>query len=118
TTHYRYRTGYTMNMAILGMRRSSRVDTEQEFWCTRALEDAGFKVWLSPDRYRTGSAELDKIVSTQYRELDCLPLRSRIASVTTGDGPEARTVVTTEVTALREESAPAGTFELPSGFTA
>jgi hypothetical protein len=119
TTHYRYRTGYTMSMAILGMKRGSRVDTEQEFWCTSALDDAAFKVWLSPDRLRTGNEELDKIIRLQYQDLDCLPLRSRTTSVTKGDNqPEARTVATTEVTALREESAPAGTFDLPSGFTA
>jgi hypothetical protein len=119
TTHYRFRTGYTMAMGVMGFKRSSRVDTEQELWCAGELQDAGFKVWLSPDRFRTGNEELDKVIRLQYQDLDCLPLRSRQTSVTKGDDqPETRTVMTTEVTTLREESAPAGTFDLPSDFTA
>lgn len=119
TTHYRYRTGYTLSMGVIGFKRSNRIENEQELWCTAQLRDAGFKVWLSPDRYRTGNEELDKIIRLQYQELDCLPLRSRTTSVTKGDNqPDSRTVTTTEVTVLREENAPAGTFDLPSGFTA
>jgi hypothetical protein len=119
TTHYRYRTGYTMTMGVMGFKRSNRIDTEQELWCAAGLQDAGFKVWLRPDRYRTGNEELDNIIRLQYQDLDCLPLRSRMTSVTKGDNqPESRTVTSTEVTVLREESAPAGTFDLPAGFTA
>jgi hypothetical protein len=119
TTHYRYRTGYTMTMGVMGFKRSNRIDSEQDLWCAAGLQDAGFKVWLRPDRYRTGNEELDNIIRLQYQDLDCLPLRSRMTSVTKGDNqPESRTVTTTEVTVLREESAPAGTFDLPAGFTA
>lgn len=119
TTHYRYRTGYTMNMGVMGFKRSNRTDTELELWCARGLQDAGFKAWLRPDRYRTGNEELDRIIRLQYQDLDCLPLRSRMTSVMKGDNqPESRTVATTEVTVLREETAPAGTFDLPSGYTA
>lgn len=119
TTHYRYRNGYTLSMGVMGFKRSNRIDTEQELWCTNAFDDSGFKVWLSPDRYRTGSAELDELVRSQYQQLDCLPLRSRITTVSKAEGaPDSRTVATTEVTTLREETAPAGTFDLPADFTA
>jgi hypothetical protein len=119
TTHYRYRTGYTMSMAVMGFKRSTRTDTEQEFWCTDEIAAEGFKVWLSPDRYRTGNAQLDEGMRLQFQQLDCLPLRSRVASVMKPErGDETRSMTTTEVTALREEDAPAGSFELPSDFTA
>lgn len=121
TTRYEYRTGYTMSMSMLGIRRETRAETQQEIWCADADTDlaGGFRVWLSPDRFRTGNAEIDELIKAQYQDLSCLPLRSRATTAMTGDGPDTTSVTVTEVVALREEpSVPAGTFELPSGYTA
>jgi len=122
TTRYEYRTGYTMSMGVLGFKRSMRNENQQEIWCTDDFDaDAeGFRVWLSPDRLRTGNPELDELIESQYQGLDCLPLRMRTTSTTTGErGREQTTSSTMEVTVLREESSiGASAFELPAGFAA
>jgi hypothetical protein len=119
TTHHHYDTGYTMSMSVLGMRNEMRTDTQYHFWCTPGFEGAGFDVWLRPDRFRTGHEELDQLIAQEFVSLDCLPLRTRaIETRTGGRGRATTTNTTTEVTVLREEQAPAGTFELPAGYEA
>lgn len=119
TTRYEYQSGYTMSVGVLGFKREMRNDMRQEFWCTDELDAEGFRVWLSPDRFRTGNAEIDELIETQYQDLDCLPLRSRTTTTTSGQGPEATTETTSEVTVLRQDEAvDASTFEVPEGYTA
>jgi hypothetical protein len=119
TTRYHYKTGYTMNMTVMGFKRSNRTDNEQEFWCTDEFDADGFSVWLRPDRMRTGNTEMDELIKQQYQNVDCLPLRSRTTATMTGErGRDTTTVTTMEVTMIREESSiPSATFELPSGYT-
>src|SRR5690606_27000876 len=94
----------------------------EELWCTDEVDADGFRVWLSPDRLRTGNAELDEMIRSQYRELDCVPLRSRVTTKSSSGGrrgEESESVSVTDVLVLREEaSVPSGTFDLPSGYTA
>lgn len=117
TTHYRFKTGYTMRMAMLGMRRQSRIDTDQEIWCTTAIDRRGFDLWLRPDRFRTGNADIDRLIEQQYGDVDCLPLRTRmVTTATDADGRSETTTTVTEVTVLREDTPPSGTFDLPAGY--
>lgn len=118
TTRLEFLTGYTLNMGMLGMRRSTRTETRQELWCSDAIDADGLGVWASPDRLRTGNAELDALIKAQYQDLDCVPLRSRVTTTTSNGGRrEAESVSETEFVTLREEaSVPAGTFDLPAGY--
>lgn len=117
TTYYQYNTGYTMNMSVLGIRRETRSQTEQHFWCASGLDADGFGVWLRPDRFRTGNEELDTLISQEYGAIDCLPLRTRTVMTTTdGRGRDATSTTSMEVTVLREETMSAGTFELPADY--
>ena len=118
TTRYEFHTGYTMTIRMLGFGRSQRSDSAVEVWCTEAIDAEGFRVWLRPDRFRTGNEEFDNMIQAQYQGIDCLPLRS--VSTTESNGRGGGTVVsTTEVTVLREEgSLDAALFELPSGYEA
>jgi hypothetical protein len=118
TTRYKYRTGYTMSVKVLGMGRATTISNENEFWCTNDIDADGFSAWLRPDRFRTGNADIDNMIRQQYATVDCLPLRTRMVSTSSGErGGANTTTAVTEVTALREESIPAATFALPAGFT-
>jgi hypothetical protein len=118
TTRYKYRTAYTMSVKVLGMGRANTLSTENEFWCTNDIDADGFSAWLRPDRFRTGNADIDNLIQQQYAEVDCLPLRSHVVSTSAGERGRANTTtVMTEVTVLREESIPAATFEVPTGYT-
>jgi hypothetical protein len=43
TTHYRYRTAYTMDMKIMGMKRSQSFETVQDIWSTEELADPALR---------------------------------------------------------------------------
>src|SRR5690606_28487009 len=96
TTHMQYRSGYTMRMRVFGMGQETRTDVEQEIWCTDAIDAAGFDVWLRPDRFRTGNADIDRLIEQQYADVDCLPLRNRM--VTTSSGGRGRSSTVTSLT--------------------
>lgn len=118
TTHYRYKSGYTMNMKIMGMNRGQRVDMEGEIWTTDALDASGFLVWLRPDRnLKTGFDELDEMINAQTSSISGFPLKSVVESTMTGEKGKSRTTIsTTEVTTLREESTGDVSFSVPSGY--
>jgi hypothetical protein len=117
TTRHHHRTGYTMRIAVLGIGQREHTDVENEFWCTDAIRDEGFEVWLRPDRFRTGNEGFDRMIAQEYEVVDCLPLRHRMVTKVTGQrGREMTTTTLTEVLAVRETTAPTGTFELPTGF--
>jgi hypothetical protein len=117
TMRYKFRTGYTMTFKVLGIGRDNQISNENEFWCTDDLDDAGFSAWLRPDRFRTGNAEMDNMIRQTYSEVNCLPLRSRVVSTTTGERGRTQTSTTlSEVTLLREESILGSTFEVPAGY--
>lgn len=117
TTHYKFRTGYTMTFKVLGMGRSNRITSENELWCTEALDDVGFRSWFKPDRMRTGNAEIDEMIEKTYADIDCLPLRSRVVQTSSeGRGRSETSTVVTEMSSIEERSVPASTFELPAGY--
>ncbi|HMB72242.1 MAG TPA: hypothetical protein VKQ06_01625 [Gammaproteobacteria bacterium] len=115
TTHYAWATAYTMTMRVAGFGRSMRTESTTEVWCTDELSAAGFRVWLRPDRMRTGNAELDELMAAPEELTDCMPLRAVTTSSTQGQGESSSETV---VTLLREEPGfEAGLFELPAGYT-
>jgi hypothetical protein len=119
TTHYRWQSGYTMRMKIMGMKQENRVEMIQDVWSTDDLEARGFGVWLRPDRaLRTGNEEFDKLISSQVGMVRGFPLKTVNVSTTTGKkGKTMQTTSTTEVTILREESIPASTFKWPDHYS-
>jgi len=118
TTHYRYDTGYTMNMSIMGMNRQNRTEMIQDMWCTDDLAAKGFYVWLRPDKFRTGNEEFDKLIKNEMGKVKGFPLKTTTATKMTGKkGKEMTMVSTMEVTALREEAVPSSIYVIPEDFT-
>jgi hypothetical protein len=119
TTHYRWKTGYTMRMKMMGFKQESRTDTIQDIWSTDSLDARGFGVWLRPDRaMRTGNEEFDKLISSQATTVRGFPLKTvNVSTVTSKKGKSTQMTSTTEVTVLREESVPGSTFTWPDNYT-
>jgi hypothetical protein len=119
TRHYKYRTSYTMSMRVLGMGNSSDVVTEQEFWTTTKLGDAGLGVWLRSEPPRTGNAELDKLLTAERYKMQGFPLKTVTVTSST-DKKRGRTNTTRssmEVTQLdASASVTAPSFEIPAGY--
>lgn len=120
TMRYKFHTGYTMSVSVFGINRESRTTTDTEFWCTDEIDMAGFRAWLRPDRFRTGNEEIDEMISQQYGQIDCLPLRTNTTTMMSsggGGGSDSSSTSSTEVTELREEEIASSTFELPTDYT-
>ncbi len=116
TTRYHYQTGYTMSISVMGFKRESRIETDNQAWCSDDFDAGGLRVWLRPDRFRTGNDEFDQLIRQQYETMDCLPLRNEIVTTTSGSGDTTVTTTKTEVVEIREESVAASVFELPVGY--
>ena len=119
TTHYRFKSGYTMSIKMMGMKQESTVESVQDIWATDDFDARGFGVWLRPDRnMKTGNEEFDKLINTELGKLNGFPLKTVVVSTTTNKkGKSQQQTYTNEVTVLREESIPSSKFEWPSDYT-
>jgi hypothetical protein len=119
TTHTKYRTAYSMKIKVFGMGNESDIVSEQEFWTTNRLADAGLGVWLSANPPRTGNEQLDKLIDSEMGKVDGFVLRSETVTTTTGK-KKGKTNVTRssmKVTSLdANASVPDARFEIPAGY--
>jgi hypothetical protein len=118
TTHYRFRTSYDSVIKIMGMGQSAHNETTTDTWTTKGLSDAGFGAWLRREPPRTGIADLDQMIAGEVgKGIQGVPLK--IASTTKATdqrGRETVTSTTMQVTAMKQEPVPAGTFVMPKGY--
>jgi hypothetical protein len=118
TTHYRYRTAYTMEMKVMGIKRGNRFETVQDTWSTTAINDDGFFVWLRNAPKNTGFEAFDKIAEAEFSKIKGFPLKS-VSTTVTSEGKKGKTSTstsTTEVTLLDKTSVAGSTFELDPSF--
>lgn len=117
TQHVRWKSGYTMEMKILGMKRGQRVEMVQDSWVTSGLTDPGFAVWLRKDRFKTGNEGFDQLMAQEMGKVEGFPLRSVVqTTMRNKKGKERTTTTTTVVEVLRQESVEDGLFEIPEGY--
>jgi len=118
--HLRYRTTYTLNIKVLGMKRSTATETLQDLWVTDSLGDAALGAWLRDDPPTTGNEELDRLIRAEFEKAQGYPLKSETVTKNRdekGKVTTSRTVM--EVTEL-DRNAPAPSAEsckVPAGYT-
>lgn len=119
TTRYRYETGYTMSLSMMGIEQRSRNDSVIEIWSTDELKAPGFGVWLEPGRQiRTGNDALDEMVGQQLGRVQGFPLKMVTETTLTGKkGRTQKATATMEVTDLREETVADDRFAWPDHYT-
>jgi len=94
TTHYRWKSGYTMRMKMMGFKQETRVDMLQDVWSTDGLDARGFGVWMRPDRaLKTGNEEFDKLISSQATTVRGFPLKMVKRKVNLPGSPLMRTTM-------------------------
>lgn len=118
TTHYRYRTTYTMSMSFMGMKNETKSEQLQDVWSTTELKQSGFGIWLRREPPKTGDEQLDRLIAKEMDKIHGVPLKSVTVTTTTDTKKnETRTTtMTTEVTKLDTMSVPSSTFEIPAGY--
>ena len=119
TTHYRFRTRYDSEIRVMGMGQASANETVTDTWTTTALGDPGFGAWLRRDPPKTGIEDVDAMIAAEMvQRMEGVPLK--MVSVTTSTdkkrGQTQTSTVTMEVTSLREQAIPGGTFTLPADY--
>ena len=117
TTHYTYRTSYSVETKILGMRHKSDMVNTENIWATDAMSEAALGVWLRKTPPKTGDEQLDKLVAAEVGKIKGFPLKQvTVATTTDSKGKTATNTTTMEVTALEKQAMPDGTFVLPAGY--
>lgn len=118
TTHYRFRTSYTMEMSFMGIQRATSTVTEEDIWSCPDLKDAGLNAWTSQQGSKTGNEQLDKLVKAEMEKVEGFPLKRVVATTTKESNGEPQVMkITTEVTAMKKASPAASLFEIPAGYT-
>jgi hypothetical protein len=118
TTHYKYRTSYTMSMSVLGMKSQTKTVQEDDTWSTTALPEGALGVWLRSEPPSFGNEELDTLVKVEMGKVHGIPLK-KVTVTTSADskGKKSEPSTTTmEVTKLESMDVPAETFVIPADY--
>ena len=117
TTHYKFRTSYTMEVSFMGMTQANATVNEQELWTTTALKDAAFNFAALQRDMKTGNDDLDKLIAAQMNKAEGFPLKSVMRnSAKDARGKDQSTTVTTEVLTVKQTSIAADQFVVPAGY--
>lgn len=115
TRHTRYESSYTMAMNIMGMRKKTVVETEEDIWTATALNDAGLEVWQRAMTFKTGDKTLDAVIAGHKDKIKGLPLKYITVNKTTDDSGRTQSTRTEMVvTELKKMGVAPRLFEIPA----
>ncbi len=118
TTHYKYRTSYTVSLSVMGMKSESKTVQEDDTWSTTALSQGALGVWLRSEPPSFGDEQLDALVKAEMGKVHGIPLK-KITVTTSTDTKRKKSETSTttmEVTKLQPTAVPAGTFVIPAEY--
>jgi len=117
--HYKFRTSYSMDMNMVFMKTSSKIETVQEIWSATKIEDAGSSFWKNKNSFSTGDENFDKLIKGEMEKIKGLPLKQITMTKTTDqNGSATETKIIMEVTSLKEQKVADSVFAIPSDYTA
>jgi hypothetical protein len=116
-TSHKYRASYHMEMKVIGFKKAYSVVSEDQVWTTTALDAPGFGAWLRKAPPKTGDADLDKLIATQAKHIEGVPLRTvSHSTMTDSKGKTETSNMTMEVTKIEETPVDAAMFTIPDGY--
>jgi hypothetical protein len=117
TRHYKFRTTYSAETQVLGMKNVSAVVLEDEIWAAPDLNEAGLGAWAKKQIVQTGDKDLDTFIKQQMDKIEGLQLK-RITVNTSQDAQGGTRVskATMEITELSEAAVPPDKFEIPADY--
>jgi hypothetical protein len=117
TTHYRFRTSYSMEMKIMGMKRGHDQVSVQDMWVTSELDLPGLGLWLRKDPPKMANSDLQKLVQAEMSKAKGWPLKTVDETTTVNQkGGESTVRTITEVYELKETDIDEGMFSIPDGY--
>lgn len=121
TTKKTWRTAYTMDMKVMFMKQSHRMDTTTEAWLTHRPAHAALSMWFTVRPPTTGDPDLDRVLTQSMERIDGMPLKVVQRSTMTDNKKKGRagktTTTTMEITALREQAVDAALFVMPDDYS-
>jgi hypothetical protein len=122
TRHLRFRTAYSTQVKVLGMKQASQTESTQDLWVTGELTDLGLGVWLRAEPPRTGNENLDRLIASGLGTIQGFPLKAVTVSKSTGGRKGQRETVVRSETVVTELDirAPAvdpARYQIPQGYT-
>lgn len=119
TTHYQYRTSYTLSVGAMGVNRSDDYVILSDFWTTDQLKGAGWEMWLHKVPKKTGVEAIDTLMEGELGKMTGFVLRSLQKTTSKGAKKGKRSMSTTSeinVTFLEEQRVSKETFVLDPAF--
>ena len=118
TTHYRFRTSYSMRMKVMGMKRASDIVTISDTWSTDEIKDKAMGVWLRREPPDLGDTGLDKLIAAEMSKIRGFPLKTIEEQTSTNKkGKESVTQTITEVTLVERIAVEPTTWVIPAHYT-
>ncbi len=75
------------------------------------------QIWTQQRSIKTGNKDIDKIIASETKRLDGIPLKIKSVTTTRENNNKPRvTTVTHEITSLKRTKVAGGTFEMPQGY--
>ncbi len=118
TRHVKTETSYTVKASVFGQQNTTAISRNDEIWLTKKIQDKGMHIWTQQRTIKTGNEDIDKIIASETKRLDGIPLK--VISVTTtreNNGKPEVTTVTHEITSFKRTKIASGTFEIPRDYT-
>jgi hypothetical protein len=118
TRHYKFRTSYGMEMAVMGFKQKSDIATEQEIWAGQGLADDAMMLWKRITSFKTGIEDIDKLIAGEADKVKGFPLKTIVKSTTKDQRGRTQTTETvTEVTEMKKAKPDPKLFAIPNGYT-
>ena len=117
TTSHKYKASYHMEMKVIAFKKAYDIVSEDQVWTTTALDAPGFGAWLRKEPPKTGDADLDKLLSSQAKRIEGVPLKTiSHSTMTDAKGKSETSTMTMEVTKLEKTPVDAAMFTIPEGY--
>ncbi len=116
TTHYRFKTSYTMSMKVAFINNTSHIETVEDKWTTTAVTEAGFGL-TQARAMKLGIPAFDKLIAAEMDKMKGFPIKVVSTTTTETKGKIDKRTMTREVTELKTGvSVPDSVFTVPAGY--
>ena len=117
TTHYRFRTTYTQSMKFMMIKKTAKVDKEEDLWAAPELADLALGIYLRKAPPKTGNEDFDRLMAAEMSKVQGFPLKTKTVMTQTDEkGASETTTTVMEVTEWQTTSVPDSIFEIPADY--
>lgn len=115
TRKYLIDSSYELAMKVMGMSRSTQIESQTEAWATDKIKPE-FMTFVQQRGLRTGMADFDELISKQAAAIKGFPLKQVIRTKTTSGGKSQTSTTTMTISNIKEVNVPDSKFAVPAGY--